>query len=138
MPVLAPVAPGSVFFRKPLAHSHPKRSAQAPHGTPSSCGAVHFAASTECWHNRLARPMTAVRQPVSVPSGTGLHRKAVSCICFEMADRDPELEHLLKAERLAFERYDGLRGYPGDVQEIALGLWTEAQEAVREYRAKHP
>jgi hypothetical protein len=55
-----------------------------------------------------------------------------------MADRDPELERLLKAERLAFNRYDGLRGYPGDVQEIALDLWTEAQEAVREYLAKHP
>jgi hypothetical protein len=102
------------------------------------CGTVHFAASTECWHNRLARQMTAVRQPVSVPSGTGPHRKAVSCICFEMADRNPELERLLKAERLAFNRYDGLRGYPGDVQEIALDLWTEAQEAVRAYRAKHP
>jgi hypothetical protein len=47
---------------------------------------------------------------------------------------------LLKAERLAFNRYDGLRGYPGDVQEIALDLWTgtEAQDAVRAYRAKHP
>jgi hypothetical protein len=55
-----------------------------------------------------------------------------------MADRDPELEHLLKAERLAFERYDGLRGYPGDVQEAALALWTEATEVVRDYRAKHP
>ena len=55
-----------------------------------------------------------------------------------MADRDPELEHLLKAERLAFERYDGLRGYPGGVQEVALALWTEAQEAIRAYRAKHP
>jgi hypothetical protein len=50
----------------------------------------------------------------------------------------PVLERLLKAERSAFERYDGLRGYPGGVQEVALGLWTEAQEAVREYRAKHP
>ena len=55
-----------------------------------------------------------------------------------MADRNPELERLLKAERLAFNRYDGLRGYPGDVQEIALDLWTEAQEAVRAYGAKHP
>jgi hypothetical protein len=55
-----------------------------------------------------------------------------------MAAPDPELERLLKAERLAFERYDGLRGYPGDVQEVALALWTEATEAVREYRSKHP
>jgi hypothetical protein len=55
-----------------------------------------------------------------------------------MADRDPELEHLLKAERLAFERYDRLRGYPGDVQGPALALWTEATKAVRDYRAKHP
>jgi hypothetical protein len=45
-----------------------------------------------------------------------------------MADRDPVLESLLKAERSAFERYDRLRGYPGGVQEVALGLWTEAQE----------
>ena len=57
-----------------------------------------------------------------------------SCV----ADPDPKLEHLLKAERLAFERYDGLRGYPGDVQEPALALWTEATEAVRDYRAIHP
>jgi hypothetical protein len=57
-----------------------------------------------------------------------------SCV----ADPDPKLEHLLKAERLAFERYDRLRGYPGDVQEVALALLTEATEAVRDYRAKHP
>jgi hypothetical protein len=55
-----------------------------------------------------------------------------------MAAADPKLERLLKAERLAFERYDRLRGYPGDVQEVALALWTEATEAVRDYRAKHP
>jgi hypothetical protein len=29
-----------------------------------------------------------------------------------MADQDPELERLLKAERLAFEGYDGFRGLP--------------------------
>jgi hypothetical protein len=55
-----------------------------------------------------------------------------------MAAPDPKLERLLNAERLAFERYDWLRGYPGDVQEVALTLWTEATEAVREYRGKHP
>jgi hypothetical protein len=55
-----------------------------------------------------------------------------------MAAADPNLERLLKAERLAFDRYDRLRGYPGDVQEAALALWTEATEAVRDYRAKHP
>jgi hypothetical protein len=32
----------------------------------------------------------------------------------------------------------GLRGYPGNVQEVALALWTEATEAVREYRSMHP
>ena len=48
-----------------------------------------------------------------------------------MAAPDPKLERLLKAERLAFERYDRLRRYPGDVQEVALALWTEATEAVR-------
>ena len=66
-------------------------------------------------HNH-AGPFISPLPPLSVPSGTGLHRKAVSCICFEMVDPDPELEHLLKAERLAFNRYDELRGYPGDVQ----------------------
>ena len=55
-----------------------------------------------------------------------------------MADRNPELERLLKAERQAFERYDRLRGYPGDGQGPALALWTEATDAVRDYRAKHP
>ena len=55
-----------------------------------------------------------------------------------MANPDPELVRLLKTERFAFERYDRLRGYPGDVQEVALALWTEATEAVREYRTKHP
>jgi hypothetical protein len=55
-----------------------------------------------------------------------------------MAAPDPKLERLLKAELEAFERYDGLRGYPGDVQEVALALWTEATEAVWEYRTKHP
>ena len=55
-----------------------------------------------------------------------------------MAAPDTKLERLLKAERLAFERYDRLRGYPGDVQEVALALWTEATKAVRDYRAKHP
>jgi hypothetical protein len=55
-----------------------------------------------------------------------------------MTAADPNLERLLKAERLALERYERLRGYPGDVQEVALALWTEATEAVREYRSTHP
>jgi hypothetical protein len=55
-----------------------------------------------------------------------------------MADRDPELERLLKAERVTHERYELLRGYPPDVQAAALSLWTEARDAVRDYRAKHP
>jgi hypothetical protein len=55
-----------------------------------------------------------------------------------MAAPDPELERLLKAEREAFERYDRLGGHPGDVQEVAVALWTEATEAVRDYRAIHP
>jgi hypothetical protein len=93
--------------------------------------------ATPAWPHK-GRVKTRSRQLTHYPSGTGPHRTAVSCICFEMADRDPELEHLLKAERFAFERYDGLRGYPGDVQEAALALWTEATKAVRDYRAKHP
>jgi hypothetical protein len=48
-----------------------------------------------------------------------------------MDDPNGELQRLLKAERLARERYERLRGYP------ALALWTEAKQAVREYRSKH-
>jgi hypothetical protein len=55
-----------------------------------------------------------------------------------MADRDPALERLLKVERLASERYERLRGYPGEVQAVALASLLEASEAVREYRSKHP
>jgi hypothetical protein len=55
-----------------------------------------------------------------------------------LAAADPKLERLLKAERLALEGYERLRGYPGNAQEIALELWTEAQEAVRAHRAKYP
>jgi hypothetical protein len=44
----------------------------------------------------------------------------------------------LIAERLAFERLQRLRGYPDDVVNAAEGLWREAAEAVRQYRAKHP
>jgi len=53
-----------------------------------------------------------------------------------MAAPDPELKRLLKAERFAFKRYDRLRGYPGDVQAVALASWTEATEAVRDHRPK--
>jgi hypothetical protein len=55
-----------------------------------------------------------------------------------MSDRDPELERLLKAERSASERYEQLRGYPGDVQAAALALRTKAAMAVRKYRSKQP
>jgi len=55
-----------------------------------------------------------------------------------MADDDPELERLLKAERETRDRYEQLRGYPAAEQVAALALWTEATEAVRDYRAKHP
>jgi hypothetical protein len=54
-----------------------------------------------------------------------------------MDDRDDELELLLKAEREALERDERLRGYPPDVQVTALALWTEATQAVRQYRSEH-
>ena len=76
------------------------------------------------------------RQRGSVRNRTAAQSRFVRVSC--VADPDPKLEHLLKAERLAFARYDRLRGYPGDVQEVALALWTEATEAVRKYRSKHP
>jgi hypothetical protein len=49
-----------------------------------------------------------------------------------------ELERLLKAERMAYERYERLRGYPAELQEAALASWTEAQAAVRNYRKENP
>ena len=57
--------------------------------------------------------MTSFRQAVerSVRNRTASKSRFVYSLM--MADRDPELERLLKAERLAFNRYDGLRGYPG-------------------------
>jgi hypothetical protein len=55
-----------------------------------------------------------------------------------MVDRDPKLERLLKVERLASERYERLRGYPGEVQAVALASLLKAREAVRKYRSKHP
>jgi hypothetical protein len=54
-----------------------------------------------------------------------------------MGEEEPELLRLLKAERLAFERCERLRGYPGDIQAPALALLTNAAQAVRDYRAKH-
>jgi hypothetical protein len=51
-----------------------------------------------------------------------------------MVEKDPELQ----AERLAFERYERLRGYSADVQAVIQALLAEASEAIRDYRAKHP
>jgi hypothetical protein len=53
-----------------------------------------------------------------------------------VAKADPELDRLMAVERAAFDRYQRLKGFPGDVPEIALALWTEATAAVGEYRAK--
>ena len=40
-----------------------------------------------------------------------------------MADQDaPELESLLRPERVAFERYNRFSGYQADVQNVALAL----------------
>jgi hypothetical protein len=69
------------------------------------------------------------------PQWTAAQSRFVCYVC--VAELDLELERLLKAERLASERYERLRGYPGDVQEVALALKVEATEAVRERRAKH-
>jgi hypothetical protein len=71
-------------------------------------------------------------------SAMGPQPKATSCVVCSMADPDPELERLLKTERLALQRYERLRGYPADVQAAALAIRSEATEAVREYRSKHP
>jgi hypothetical protein len=55
-----------------------------------------------------------------------------------MEEGDAELLRLLKAERMALERYERLRGYPPEVQAAALAIKAEASKAVRDYRAKHP
>jgi hypothetical protein len=47
-----------------------------------------------------------------------------------------ELDRLLATERKAFERNNRLRGYPEIVETVALALWQEAKDAVRDYRAK--
>jgi hypothetical protein len=54
-----------------------------------------------------------------------------------MPSLEPELLTLLIAERLAFERFHRLMGYPDDVVKVAEDLWREAAEAVRQYRATH-
>jgi len=48
---------------------------------------------------------------------------------------DGDLKRLMVAERFAHEHYDGLRGYPADVQAAALAAWQDAREALEEYRA---
>jgi hypothetical protein len=53
-----------------------------------------------------------------------------------MDEDDPELRRLLKLELWAFRRCERLRGYPGNVQAVALALKVNASEAVRDYRAK--
>ena len=54
-----------------------------------------------------------------------------------MGEDDLDFLRLFKVERLAFERCERLRGYPGDIQAPALALLTNAAQAVRDYRAKH-
>jgi hypothetical protein len=71
------------------------------------------------------------------PIGDGNH-KSVSCYFVFMDEEDPELRQLLKLELWAFRRCERLRGYPPDVQAVALTLKVNASEAVRDYRAKHP
>lgn len=46
-----------------------------------------------------------------------------------------ELTRLLAAERVAFERCELFRGYPGDVQTAALSTLNKARAAIAKYRA---
>ena len=55
-----------------------------------------------------------------------------------MHEQDQELERLLKAERVARERYERLKGYSEDVEAAAFALWKVAEKAVGDYRATHP
>ena len=55
-----------------------------------------------------------------------------------MDEEDSELLQLLKLELWAFRRCERLRGYPPDVQAVALALKVKASQAVRDYRANHP
>ena len=54
-----------------------------------------------------------------------------------MVEDAPELLRLLKAERLAAERCERLRGYPAEIQVAALARLNEAADRVRDYRTKH-
>jgi hypothetical protein len=54
-----------------------------------------------------------------------------------MGDQDSELDRLLSAERVTFDRCQRLKGFPAEVQAAAEALWQEAARAVRDYRAKH-
>jgi hypothetical protein len=94
-----------------------------------STDAMSVGDSGQCLEGRRTK-LSVLRRRSARP----LPRRQTCC----MTAADPNLERLLKAERLALERYERLRGYPGDVQEVALALWTEATEAVREYRSTHP
>ena len=55
-----------------------------------------------------------------------------------MDDQDSELDRLLAAERVTFDRCQRLKGFSAEVQAAAEALWQEAAQAVRDYRAKHP
>jgi hypothetical protein len=55
-----------------------------------------------------------------------------------MGDQDPELDRLVTAERVTFDRCQRLKGFSAEVQAAAEALWQEAAQAVRDYRAKHP
>ena len=54
-----------------------------------------------------------------------------------MGDQDPELDRLVTAERVTFDRCQRLKGFSAEVQAAAEALWQEAAQAVRDYRAKH-
>ena len=58
--------------------------------------------------------------------------------CHCMDDQDSELDRLLAAERVTFDRCQRLKGFSAEVQAAAEALWQEAAQAVRDYRAKHP
>jgi hypothetical protein len=116
----------------PNNHSNPARAISASSvsdcfaaGEPRPSSDSGWAKHLPYSYSHTQEVLSAIgRQRSSIPNLTAAQSRLVYASC--VAAADPKLERLLKAECLASERYDRLRDYPGDVQEVALALWTEA------------
>jgi hypothetical protein len=79
-------------------------------------------------------PVLATTALVTLQRGIFVCQNALA----QYALRRATTPDVVDRERLAFERFHRLRGYPDDIVKVAEDLWREAAEAVRQYRATHP